>query len=342
MAPKKLKHYQKAESPLSNLENELIKLRQEIREKYGKGSILVHTEPRKIETVSTGILALDKALGGGIALGRYVELLGNPSSGKTTIVLSIMAQAQNKYPDKTVVYVDAEHALDTEWAVKLGIDLSRFDHVEPDLAEEALDIVEKYAASGQASIIAIDSVPALVPGVEAGGDIGDANIGIQARLMAQSMRRVGRLLYRDRITSVLLINQKRAQLQSRGGFQGFEQTKATGGMAVPYYMSTRLEVAKIGTLKENDKEVGQEVQVYAKKHKVLTGPGSRITFEIRNATGIDTAKELLNMALESGKVKKSGAWYTIEGLADKFQGENAVKEVINQNLEKWKNEIHSF
>lgn len=341
MAPKKQKHYRE-ENPSDSKSEQKTKLdsvRGEIREKYGNETVVVSKVHKKIETISTGILTLDKAIGGGVALGRFLELKGNPSSGKTTIILSIMVQAQKQFPEKTVVYVDAEHALDLEWAAKLGIDMERFDYVEPDLAEDALDIVEKYLASNTASVIAIDSVPALVPGVEAEGEIGDANIGIQARLMAQAMRRLTRIGHRNKSTSIILVNQKRAQLQSRGGFQGFEQTKATGGMALPFYMTTQLEVAKISTLKEDDVEVGQQVQVHAKKHKVLGGPGARVVFEIRNDSGIDSAKEVLNLLVANGKIKKAGAWYTIEGVEGKFQGENAVKEILNQNLDKWKNEI---
>jgi recombination protein RecA len=333
MATKKQKNYQEQDQSLSS---EIVNLREEILKKFGEGTVTVHKQPRKIETVSTGILALDRALGGGVAMGRFIELLGNASSGKTTILLSTMAAAQRKYPDKIVVYIDAEHALDLDWAVKIGIDLTRFDHVEPNLAEEALEITEKYANSGLASIIAIDSIPALIPLAEAEGDIGDSNIGIQARLMAVAMRRIGRLIYKRRQTSVMVVNQKRAQLQSRGGFQGFEQTKATGGMAVPFYMTSRLEVYRIGTLKQDDKEIGQEVQVYVKKNKVLGGPGARITFEINNNTGIDTAKELLNLGINGGKIKKGGAWYTLDGVEGKFQGENAVKEILNKDLERWK------
>jgi recombination protein RecA len=318
--------------PLSS-DTDLSSVRTELKEKFGVDVIQRYTEAKHIDTIPTGIIGLDKAMGGGIPLGRMIELVGDSGAGKTTIILSTMVQAQKKFPNKTVVYIDAEHALDVPWAVKLGINLNNFDHVNPEFAEDALLILEKYASSGKVSLIAVDSVAALLPSQEMEGDIGDANIGLQARLVAQAMKRITSILFKDRNTSVMFVNQKRAQLQSRGGFQGYEPTKATGGKALPFYQSTRMEVARIGTIKNNkEEEVGQEVQVYVRKHKVLSGPGTRIVFEIDKRIGIDTAKEILKLGEEQGSIVKAGSWYYIKGLDGKFQGEDSIKTKIRESL----------
>lgn len=319
-------------SPNSNSDIELESLRTELREQFGEDAVQQYTEAKHVETIPTGIICLDKALGGGVPLGRMIELVGNPGVGKTTIILSAMVQAQKKFPDKTVVYVDAEHALDVPWAVKLGINLNRFDHINPEFAEDALLIMEKYADSKKVSLIALDSVAALLPSQEMEGDIGDANIGLQARLIAQEMRRISRILYRTKSTSIMYVNQKRAQLQSRGGFQ-HEPTKATGGKALPFYQSTRLEVSRIATIRNSkEEEIGQEVQVYIQKHKVLTGPGPKVIFEIDKRFGVDTAKEILKLGEAKGKIVKSGSWYYIKGVEGKFQGEDTLKAQIRENI----------
>ncbi len=322
-----------------DLDKELEATRNELREKFGEKAIRVYLEAKHVDYISTGIIGLDKALGGGIPLGRQIELVGNSGAGKTTVILSTMIQAQKQFPDKIVVFIDAEHALDLPWAVKLGIDLKRFDHVHPEFAEDALMIMEKYAESGKVSLIGLDSVPALLPSVVMEGDIGDANIGKQALLIAQEMQRIGRIIYKNETTSVMFINQKRAQLQSRGGFQGFEPTKATGGMALPFYMSTRMEVYRVGTIKNSkDEEIGQEVQIYVKKHKVLNGPGARVNFDITKNHGVDTAKEILKLAIEKEKIIKSGAWFRLD--EKKFQGEEAIKQFIRDNINSaWVKEI---
>ena len=281
-------------------------LRQDLKDKFGEDFINVSSEVKPLPRVSTGIIVLDRALGGGVALGRYTELFGKASSGKSTIVLSIMVQAQRAFPDKEVLYIDAEHALDLEWAVKLGIDISRFNLAKPETAEQGFLVMEEFLKTNKVSVIALDSVPASVPKVALEGEIGEANIGLQARIIAQCLPRIGtRMGQLKDPPAILLINQKRANLQSRGGFQGYEPVKSTGGMALPFYMTTRMDVARIGTIKDSlDDEIGQEVLVHVIKHKITPGPGAKVTFRIGNHIGIDTAQELLDLALEAGEITK--------------------------------------
>lgn len=328
----------KKEQENSSVSPELEQLRKQLREKLGEGTVRNYTEPVKIPRVSTGIIKLDEALDGGIPLGRMTELAGATGSGKTSIILSVMAQAQRQFPDKTVVYVDAEHALDTRWAAKLGVDLNRFEHIDPEFAEEAIHAIEAFAESGLASIIALDSVPALITKNEMEGDVGDANIGVQARIVAQEMKRIGSIIFRQP-TALLFINQKRAALQARGGFVGYEPTKFTGGTALPFYMTTRLIVSRIGTIKVDDVECGQEVEVHVKKFKLGSGQGKRVTFEIDNNIGVDKAKELLNLAIEKGLVKKAGAWFAFDD--EKVQGETQAKALIQKEIDRWREKVLS-
>jgi recombination protein RecA len=304
-------------------------LSKSLNDKFGDSFVTVYKEAFDVPRISTGILALDKAIGGGVALGRMTELYGKSASGKTTVVISVMAQAQKQFPNKTVVYIDAEHALDTLWAVKLGINLERFIHIQPETAEQGFLAIEEFIKTGEVSVIALDSVPASLPQIALEGNIGDANIGAQARLIAQCLPRIEIKLAREKDPpAILLINQKRANLQSRGGFQGFEPTKTTGGMSFQHYMTTRLDIARIGTLKDSlDDEVGQEVLVHVTKHKITPGPGAKITFHIVNRKGVDTEQELLDMALESGEILKSGSWFVMPD-GSKVQGQEQAKEWI--------------
>lgn len=246
-----------------------------------------------------------------------------------------MKQAQKMFPDKYVVYIDAEHALDTTWAAKIGIDLSKFEHIQPVLAEDALEILEEYLKTGEASVIAIDSIPALLSKVELEGEIGEANIAIQARLIAQELRRLCSLLFTQKNSSIIFVNQKRAQLQTRGGFQGYEPSKATGGKALPFYVTTRLDISRIG---KGSSDYSQEVQVHVLKHKIGYGPGAKVTFEIDNKTGVDYAQELLSIAEEKGLVIKAGSWISIDGT--KVQGEEAAKKIVREKFaDKWTKEF---
>ena len=284
------------------------------------------------------------ALGGGIALTRMTELAGSSGSGKTSLILSTFIEAQKQFPDKSVVFIDAEHALDTEWAGKLGIDFDRFEHIQPEFAEEALGVMEAYLKSGKVSAIALDSVPALITEKEMEGDIGDANIGIQSRLVAQEMKRIGSLGFRENV-AIIYINQKRASLASGGSMGGPEPTKFTGGMALPFYMTTRLQMARIGSTYADaeKKEInGQEVEVRVLKNKIGAGPGRRVTFFIDNSVGVDKAQEVLDIAIEAGKVKAAGSWFTFETTGEKVQGSNKAKAIIRQTyLEDWTKQIRN-
>jgi recombination protein RecA len=303
------------------LEQKLLKLRSE----FGDSFITIHEKATALPRISTGVLALDNALGGGFVSGRCTELFGKSAGGKTTLAIFMLIQAQKQYPEKTVIYIDAEHALDVEWAVKLGIHLDHFIHVKPETLEQGFKVIEEYFDTNLISAMVYDSIPAAVPQVALEGEIGDANVGIHARLLAQCMPRITTKMSRfNEAPALIFINQKRANLNSRQGFQG-EQSKATGGFAFPHYMTTRMEVTRIGSLKDSDeKEYGQTVQVYVAKHKATPGHGARITFRIDNTIGIDTDQELLEMALDSGEIVKSGSWFVLPD-SSKVQGEQKAK-----------------
>jgi recombination protein RecA len=299
-----------------------------LRDKFGEGVVRIYEKPPVIQTVSTGIDDLDLVLGGGIPCGRMIELFGNPSAGKTTILLSIMAEAQNKFKDKSCVYIDVEHALDLQWAHKIGIDLKRFDHCQPEFGEDAMLVMEEYLKSDKCSIIALDSVAALTPKPEREGEFGAANIGLQARLVAQAMKRLSSHLFKHKETSLIFVNQKRANLSGPAQFTAFERAKPTGGKALPFYMTSRLEVYKIETIKNSGGiETGQKVEVRAWKHKVPPGPGGRAKFVISNKDGIDRALMLLEGQLKDGTIVRAGSWYAFPD-GTKVQGEEAAKEKI--------------
>ena len=285
----------------------------------------MYEKPPEINRIPTGVLDLDLALGGGIPCGRMSELFGNPSAGKTTVVLSIMAEAQKKFPDKNCVYVDVEHALDLNWAQQIGVDLARFEHAQPEFGEDALNVILEYLKTGHVSVIALDSVAALTPKPEREGDFGNANIGLQARLVAQAMRTLSSVLFKHKDTSIIFINQKRADLSGPPKFTAYEKAKPTGGKALPFYMTSRLEIYKIETLKDSsDNEVGQRVEVRIWKHKLPPGPGGRAKFVINNSIGIDKALILLEQKLVSGEIIKAGSWYAFPDKT-KVQGEEAAK-----------------
>ncbi len=320
--------------------NDLVSV---LQSKYGQLAATTYDKVFAVNSIPTGILALDRALGGGVPLGRMIELLGDPSSGKTTMALTIAANSQLKFPDKNVLYVDVEHALDLQWASKIGVNVTdNFIHSNPITGEEACDIVEIGLESGQVSVIIIDSVAALMPEVEKKTEIGEANIGAQARLVAQAIRRLNSSMPLHKECIIIFINQQRARIGGGPSSFAYGPTKkATGGLALPFYMTTRMKVAKIETTLDADKNVtGQKVKVDVLKHKVLSGPGHKVNFRISNKFGIDTTHELLEWGIETNRIKQSGSWFEIIGVTEKFQGEEKVKKYIDEHLfDNWKNEF---
>jgi recombination protein RecA len=307
------------------------KLLNQLNEKFGEDLIFSYKEVTACPRLSTGIIALDELLGGGVGLGKITEFYGKSSSGKSTICFSIMAQGQRTKPEKLVVYIDNEGALDLTWATKVGINLNNFVHIKPTTMEQGFTALEDLIDSESTSVIVVDSIPAGIPAKILEGDIGEANIGLQARIIAQECPRIANKLGRlSDPPAVLFINQKRANLQSRQGFAGYEPTKSTGGMSLPHYMTTRIDVARIGTIKDAlEDEIGQEVLVHVIKNR-LHAPGGKARFHIINTRGIDTEQELLDMALESGEIVKSGSWYVLDD-GTKLQGAEKVKEWIKDH-----------
>lgn len=319
-------------------------LRKELRSKFGDDSIKTYLDAAPVPTISTGVLRLDKMLGGGVPEGRMIELSGEPSSGKTTLAVSVAVNAMKKYPDKVFVYVDLENALDTQWIKRLGVDFSRFEHIRPDFAEDALFILEAYLKSGKMCVGVVDSVAALLPETEMKADIEDANIGLQARLVAKTVKRMATLLRGDPQSVVIFINQKRARIGGGPTSFAFEPTKTTGGKALPFYVTTRLALVKTKAHRDEGtrKEYGQTVMVDVVKHKVNAGPGGRMYFQIDNSRGIDVAFELMELGLESGRIVKSGSWYQIPETDEKVQGETALKELIwEKYVDTWMEEYRN-
>jgi recombination protein RecA len=322
---------QQSEKQVTNLED----ARKIIRKDYGERSLKHYKKPVKWPTISTGIIALDSTLGGGAPLGRMVEFVGEQSSGKTSLALSIGAEAQKAFPKSYCAYIDAEHALDTQWAAKIGIDFKRFEHCEPEFGEDAMMMMEIYLQTGQCSTIILDSVAAILPKAEIKKDVGEANIGKQAKLVADSLRRINRWLNKNPGTTVMWINQKRAKIAAGpgGGNFNYEPTKATGGKALPFYCTTRFSVRKTEAVKVQEVIVGQKVKVDVLKNKVNNGPGGQVIFSIDNRVGIDKAKEILDLGIADGTIVKGGAWYTFGD--EKFQGEDKAKKYIQDNLNHW-------
>lgn len=316
----------------------VAEIRKQLRGMFGQDSIKIYDKAVRRPAVATGVIKLDKALGGGVAEGRMLELVGDNSSGKTTVALSIAASYQQKHPDSRCIYIDVEHALDTEWAEKLGINFKKFEHVEPDFAEDAIFMLEAYLKSGETGVAILDSVAAMLPKTEMENDIGDANIGLQARLISSAMRRINLLLKEQPQTVLIFINQKRARIAGGGPSFAYEPSKSTGGKALPFYMTTRINLAKIKSITNSkQEETGQMIRASVTKHKIFRGPGGKTTFQIDNTLGIDTAQELLEFAIEDGRVEKAGSWLTFVDHDKKVQGEEAAKRFIRESLlEEWK------
>ncbi len=298
----------------------------QIEKQFGKGSIMRlgnNDTPPDIEVVSTGSLGLDVALGvGGLPRGRVIEIYGPESSGKTTLTLHVVAEMQKI--GGTCAFVDAEHALDTQYAQKLGVDFNDLLISQPDTGEQALEMVDALVRSGAVDLIVVDSVAALVPRAEIEGDMGDSLPGLQARLMSQALRKLTASIGRSNCT-VIFINQIRMKI---GVMFGSPET-TTGGNALKFYASVRLDIRRIGSIKKGDEIVGNETKVKVVKNKVAP-PFKEVFFDIIYGEGISREGEIIDMGVAQGIIEKSGAWYSY-GTERIGQGKDNVREYLRQN-----------
>ncbi len=281
----------------------------QIERQFGKGAVMRlgdSTAARDIEVISTGSLALDVALGiGGLPKGRVVEIYGPESSGKTTLTLQVIAECQKQ--GGTAAFVDAEHALDPTYAEKIGVNVDDLLVSQPDTGEQALEITDMLVRSGAVDIVVVDSVAALTPRAEIEGDMGDSHMGLQARLMSQALRKLTGNIKRSN-TMVIFINQIRMKI---GVMFGSPET-TTGGNALKFYASVRLDIRRIGAIKKGDEILGNETRVKVVKNK-LAPPFKKADFEILYGEGISRLGEIIDMGVENGIVDKAGAWYSYEG-----------------------------
>lgn len=298
----------------------------QIEKQIGKGSIMRmgSEDPKvRVDAISTGAINLDAAIGvGGIPRGRITEIYGPESSGKTTIALHVAAHAQKA--GGVAAFIDAEHALDVEYAKKLGVDLENLLVSQPDTGEEGLEIAEILVRSGAVDVIVVDSVAALVPRAEIEGDMGDSHVGLQARLMSQALRKLAGSINRSR-TSVLFINQLREKI---GIMFGNPET-TTGGRALKFYSSVRLDVRRIGPVKERDEITGSKVRVKVVKNKVAA-PFRQAEFDIMFNEGISRTSLLVDIGAEAGIIDKAGAWYSY-GKERIGQGRENAKLFLNDH-----------
>ncbi|MDT9587699.1 MAG: recombinase RecA [Candidatus Arsenophonus melophagi] len=280
----------------------------QIEKQFGKGSIMRLGEDRSmdVETISTGSLSLDIALGaGGLPLGRIVEIYGPESSGKTTLTLQVIASAQGE--GKTCAFIDAEHALDPIYAKNLGVDVDNLLCSQPDTGEQALEICDTLTRSGAIDVIVIDSVAALAPKAEIEGEIGDSHIGLAARMMSQAMRKLTRNLKTSN-TLLIFINQIRMKI---GVMFGNPET-TTGGNALKFYASVRLDIRRIGSVKNGEEIIGSETRVKVVKNKVAV-PFKQAEFQILYGAGINSYSEIIDLGVKYKLLEKAGAWYSYNG-----------------------------
>lgn len=300
-----------------------------IERQFGKGSIMKLEQGKSlfdnVPVYSTGSLTLDRALGiGGLPKGRIVEIYGPESSGKTTLALSTAAQAQKS--GGTVAFIDAEHALDVSYASKLGVKVSDMLISQPDTGEQALEITETLVRSGAVDVLIVDSVAALTPKAEIDGDMGDSHMGLQARLMSQALRKLTGSINRSQ-TLVVFINQIRMKI---GVMFGNPET-TTGGNALKFYSSVRLDVRRIASLKKGDEIVGNRTLVKVVKNK-MAPPFARAEFDLLYNEGISRSGEILDLALKESVIEKSGSWFSFES-KKLGQGRDAVRLLIKEQAE---------
>ena len=294
---------------------------------FGKGSAmkLGSREKVEIESISTGSLGLDIALGiGGLPRGRVVEIYGPESSGKTTLTLHAIAEAQKA--GGTAAFIDAEHALDPVYAKKLGVDIDNLIVSQPDTGEQALEIADTLIRSNAIDILVIDSVAALVPRAEIEGEMGDSHVGLQARLMSQALRKITGSISRSR-TLVIFINQIRMKI---GVMYGSPET-TTGGNALKFYASVRLDIRRTGAIKDRDEVVGNATRVKVVKNKV-SPPFKQVEFDIMYGEGISKTGEILDLGVKAGIVEKSGAWFSYDSIRI-GQGRENSKIYLKENPE---------
>ena len=299
----------------------------QIERQFGKGSVmrLGDSDAIDVPAISTGSLGLDLALGvGGLPRGRVVEVYGPESSGKTTLTLQVVAEAQKA--GGTCAFIDAEHALDPDYARKLGVDVDDLLVSQPDTGEQALEIADMLVRSGAVDVVVVDSVAALTPKAEIEGEMGDSHVGLQARLMSQALRKLTANIKRTN-TMVVFINQIRMKI---GVMFGSPET-TTGGNALKFYSSVRLDIRRIGAIKKGDESIGNETRVKVVKNKVAP-PFKQAEFDILYGEGISHEGELIDIGVREGLVDKAGAWYSYNG--DRIgQGKDNVRQFLKENPE---------
>src|SRR5215211_1453252 len=300
----------------------------QIEKQFGKGSIMRLGQKDAvtvIPAISTGAVSLDYALGiGGVPRGRVVEIFGPESSGKTTLALQVIAQAQKL--GGMAAFVDAEHALDSQYAVKLGVDLENLLVSQPDNGEQALEIVEVLVRSGAVDVVVVDSVAALVPRAEIEGEMGEAQMGLQARLMSQALRKLTGVVSKSK-TCLIFINQLREKI---GVMFGNPET-TTGGRALKFYASVRIDIRRIASIKDGDAVIGGRTRVKVVKNKVAP-PFREAEFDVMYGEGISRTGDLLDLAVERKIVEKSGTWFAFSG-ERLGQGRENVKQFLKENPE---------
>jgi recombination protein RecA len=294
---------------------------------FGKGSVMMMNEKTnmEIEVISTGSIGLDMALGiGGLPKGRVVEIYGPESSGKTTLAIHVIAEAQKK--GGMCAFIDAEHAFDSVYAKKLGVDIDNLLISQPDYGEQALEIADRLILSGALDVVVIDSVAALVPKSELEGEMGDSKMGLQARLMSQALRKLTATIHKTN-SCCIFINQLREKI---GVMFGNPET-TTGGNALKFYASVRLDIRRMTQIKDGDEAIGNHVKVKVVKNKVAP-PFRQTEFDIIYGEGISKVGEIIDMGVELGIVQKSGSWFSYNG--DKLgQGRESVKQLMLDNPE---------